>query len=585
MRTSVRWSLRRRIVAVFALCMLSTLICTVAAFWFSYDRLVVKRVNANYESAVKQFTISLENLINNLNHVSQQLAFSEAVKLRFERYLMATDPYERIDAYDELKKIANYAVFSNPTIGFYYYTDVETGEVIFSNFSAKDEADLAPSDAEVFFRYAGASYYGMYRSKSRYTDNMVVAITRDMEILGRAVRLYVETNFREMDDLFASFHIDEAIYLLVDNDDRVVYSQNPESFSRGFAIDRAALDDGYGEAGDFLLFAAKANQGWKGVLAIDKGVFLNEALSLAAGMLVIFILLAALFALCAITLWRRIYKPLARFDREMSALLILDAPADQPAPDQSTTGVVEYDRLSKRFRDMRGQIRDMIEQIREQERVNAQIEVQRLRSQINPHFLMNTLNSLHWLAVLKGENEIDDMVLSLNRLLMYNLNEDDGLATLLQEREAVSQYVELQTRRYNFTYDCDVIPENASLDIPFPKFVLQPMIENALSHGYREDMTIRLVIDVSGERIIVRVEDDGVGMSPEAADRLRGHLQNNNYNELETVRRSGMGIGLRYVVRTVNMFYPGDVCFRVESEPNVLTVIELSVPREVNKHD
>ena len=114
------------------------------------------------------------------------------------------------------------------------------------------------------------------------------------------------------------------------------------------------------------------------------------------------------------------------------------------------------------------------------------LEIEKLLYQINPHFLMNTLNTIHWMAVMNGQQDIDKAVQALNRLLFYNLDKDGYHTDIERELSAMGEYMLLQkVRLYDFTYTIRREPETAEFCYPIPKFILQPVIENSIVHGYR----------------------------------------------------------------------------------------------------
>lgn len=138
----------------------------------------------------------------------------------------------------------------------------------------------------------------------------------------------------------------------------------------------------------------------------------------------------------------------------------------------------------------------MIRHIIAQEKDNSKMQIEKLRSQINPHFLLNTLNTVHWMALMNGQNEIDTITQSLAHLLSYNFDKDSVSTNLEKELRALAEYVQLQKVRYDFQFTVDRSEQKIELNYPCPKFLLQPLVENALSHGYRPGMEIVVTIQI-----------------------------------------------------------------------------------------
>src|SRR4029079_11461760 len=120
------------------------------------------------------------------------------------------------------------------------------------------------------------------------------------------------------------------------------------------------------------------------------------------------------------------------------------------------TKIPEFDFLLNQFRQMREQIWELFAEVEHNEKRRVDLEVEKLLYQINPHFLMNTLDTVHWLALMNGQNEIDKLVLSLNKLLYYNLGKMGDTSTIGDEIEALKEYLQLQQIRYDFRFEVDI---------------------------------------------------------------------------------------------------------------------------------
>lgn len=226
-----------------------------------------------------------------------------------------------------------------------------------------------------------------------------------------------------------------------------------------------------------------------------------------------------------------------------------------------------------------------------QEKANTKAQLEKLRAQINPHFLMNTLNTIHWLALMNQQSEIDEITQSLAHLLSYNLDKDSYNTNLQKELNAVSEYVKLQKVRYKFDFQILVFPENITLNYPCPKFILQPFIENSLVHGYRENMTITIKITVLDDEIGIRISDTGSGMTVEQLHSIVNLLHssapksfsNNIIPDTEPSvimnQNSGKGIGLSYVAGILDLYYGENCLITVTSSQNTGTEFYIHLPK------
>jgi two-component system sensor histidine kinase YesM len=183
---------------------------------------------------------------------------------------------------------------------------------------------------------------------------------------------------------------------------------------------------------------------------------------------------------------------------------------------------------------------------------------------------MNTLDTAHWLAVMNGQNEIDQLVVSLNKLLYYNLGKLGEQATVREELDALREYLTLQQIRYDFQFNVRVEADEHVLDMIIPRFILQPIVENALYHGLNDQGSIRVDVKYDG-LIELSVHDNGEGMTEETIE----HLLHNDQVEK---RKVGMGIGMNYVKRMIEFYYDGQAGMQIKSELGKGTSVILRLP-------
>lgn len=206
----------------------------------------------------------------------------------------------------------------------------------------------------------------------------------------------------------------------------------------------------------------------------------------------------------------------------------------------------------------------------------AEIEMELLQSQVNPHFLYNTLNSVHWMAVVQKNTGIEQMVKSLVSLLKNISKGVSDKITLAEELSLLDDYINIQSIRYmgTFEYICKV-PEELRQD-KIIKFTLQPLVENAIFHGVvpKGDFgTITVDAFEEADFLVVTITDDGVGMTAEqAADLLRPG---------EGTDKSAMtGIGLGNVNRRLKLAYGKGAGLTIDSVVGEYTRVCVRVGKE-----
>ena len=203
-----------------------------------------------------------------------------------------------------------------------------------------------------------------------------------------------------------------------------------------------------------------------------------------------------------------------------------------------------------------------------------QTRLEMLRSQVDPHFLFNTLNMISCMARLEDASTTDQMILRLSSLFRYNLRTKAQVVWLEEELEVLEDYLYLQQMRFDGRMTCRTILRVDPARVRIPSFTLQPVVENAFHHGlrYMEDGgRITLRIWQEEENVIVSIADNGLGMTPEELDDLRQNIGSSE--------QTGRGIGLGNICRRIQMLYPGSGGFHIYSCAGKGTVVQLVIPQ------
>lgn len=223
-------------------------------------------------------------------------------------------------------------------------------------------------------------------------------------------------------------------------------------------------------------------------------------------------------------------------------------------------------------------IEQMAQHLQQQMELNRQeqaklraMELALLQSQINPHFLYNTLDTIIWLVETGKNEQAVEMVTSLSNFFRSSLSKGRDIITLGEEEIHVRSYLEIQQVRYRdiLCYEIHVQPELRGCVLP--KLTLQPLVENALYHGIKLRRGLgHILVDAAQEDGNVRicVRDDGAGMTPERLQQLRQSLD----------AEEQIGFGLRTVYQRLRLLYGAQCSMELESEPNAGTAVTLRFP-------
>lgn len=215
----------------------------------------------------------------------------------------------------------------------------------------------------------------------------------------------------------------------------------------------------------------------------------------------------------------------------------------------------------------------------EMEKNMEHIRLEMLKSQVNPHFLFNTLNMISCMARLEDAETTDKMIVALGNLFRYNLRTKEQEVYLEQELDALDDYMYIQQMRFDgrISYKKDIRVDTYSVRIP--SFTLQPIVENALTHGMKtkeEGGRILLRIWQKGNMLTISLMDNGQGMNMEEKTALHLKILNSE--------KTGRSIGLGNIYRRMAMLY-SDGEMKVYSKEGRGTVIQLKIPQKEGKKD
>ena len=219
--------------------------------------------------------------------------------------------------------------------------------------------------------------------------------------------------------------------------------------------------------------------------------------------------------------------------------------------------------------------RPIEEQVIEEQKKLRKAEFEVLQAQINPHFLYNTLDAIVWSAEAGNQDQVVSMVGSLSSFFKSSLNKGKEIVSLRDELSHVRSYLEIQQIRYQdiLSYEIDVPKE--LLEYSIPKITIQPVVENALYHGIKNRRGLgRIAVKAAdeGEKMVIRVEDDGIGMDDERLLEVRKALS-------ENATESGQVYGLYNVNERIRLNYGEDYGITIESTKGVGTCVMISLPK------
>ncbi len=310
--------------------------------------------------------------------------------------------------------------------------------------------------------------------------------------------------------------------------------------------------------------------GWKlvGVMP-ENGISLNV---LKTQLFVAFVVAFFLFVLMIINAYisSRITGPIKRLEKSVNAL-----EAGRLDTEIYIGGSYEIRHLGRSIRDMAGQIKVLMDDIVAEHESKRKSEFDTLQSQINPHFLYNTLDIIVWMIENEQKAEAVKVVTALARFFRISLSKGRSIIPVKDELEHVRNYLMIQQMRFKnkFTYRIESEPE--TMELASLKLMLQPLVENAIYHGMEfmdGDGEILVRTFLEGGELIFTISDNGLGMTRE---QVEGLLKEQTAH---VSSKRGSGIGVKNVNERIRLYFGEQYGLSIESEPDEGTTIRIHLP-------
>lgn len=563
-----RFSIRLSVMTVLALTLAALCAASVclAIFTSVYGNSLIKDARLRSEQAVHQATVAVNH---RLSSMKSQLTAIRAVAAAgtdaasFEREIAALAAVQEdlfaVTVYDRAGNILA-SVGSGEQRKQDPYTDLS-----FDAAAYESMGDFYLSRPHVQTLYTGV-----------YPWVVTLACRTGEPVFGSGAYVAIDFRFSEIagyiDQVGVGRHgycyiTDAAGYIVYHPQQQVIFAGLKEEDP-----DRAAMADGTYTESDRICSTETTDDGcWRlfGISYTDE-LAVERRTQTVTGIAVSLACCAAVSALVFLVYSLLVNRPVHAL---VHAMQVFERTADSLSFCGGTESVTELRLLSSSFSHMASRIRDLMDEVRQEEAALRKTELQALQAQINPHFLYNTLDSIQWMCEQGKTEEAGKMVSALAKLFRISISRGHELIPIRDELQHAKSYLIIQSYRYRdqFSYRFEV--DERLLPFLCNKITLQPLIENAIYHGLdRMVEEGEIVISVReaepGGDILLSVSDNGVGMTEEQCCSI-----------LQKERSDKNGIGVKNVNDRLKIYFGEDYGITIESEPDVGTTVFVRIPR------
>lgn len=370
---------------------------------------------------------------------------------------------------------------------------------------------------------------------------------------------------------------------ILDEDDKVIYSDQSNDEEEIDAVNHAFHENQADHTGtaDKIEIGGKAclyssmylsNNGWKTVGIIsDRQVYapferLRMAIIFA---ILVFGIIAVIFA------WKgadNVSEPIKKVRTTMKQVEKGDFNVQLKIASQDEVG-----ELAQSFNHMIEKIKRLMAQEQESQEKLRYAELKALQSQINPHFLYNTLDSINWMVRMGRNDKVEEMIDALSTFFRISLSKGRHFISIREELIHVEKYIMIQKVRYERIMESEICVPEELFGYDIIKMTLQPLVENALYHGIKEKGeggVIRITAEGQGDNIVFCVSDTGLGMSKEKLEKLQIMMD-------QGIDHDPDAYGIINVQKRIHMYFGTEYGLRFESEPGSGTSVYVTIPKRI----
>lgn len=239
----------------------------------------------------------------------------------------------------------------------------------------------------------------------------------------------------------------------------------------------------------------------------------------------------------------------------------------------------ELDALGNGFNKMVNRIRDLIQLVYEEQNAKRRAEVTAMQSQINPHFLYNTLESINSLARKNKQPEISRMIVLLGKLLRMSISTFDDMITISKELDYVRHYLDIHQFRQSHAYSYRIDMDPEILHLYTVKWILQPIIENTIIHGLEAQRRDGGSIEIKGWQesgdVWISISDNGIGIQEDKLEELQFNLE----QHAAELTKHGRKVGLYNVQSRIRLYYGDPYGIGIDSKEGAGTTVTIRLPR------
>ncbi|MGV2965140.1 sensor histidine kinase [Paenibacillus sp. AGC30] len=543
---------------------------------------------------VRQINANLNRLLKDFERLSLLPLYDQMVLGILDKYnaSMGSGTWARSEDYLKMKLYTSGQAYDRPEIRGIHL--ISNSGILFSNLdslavkpvwdSRQDDWFAELEDSEGTWRLLPPHHPSYYTGGQQETYISVGRVLRDPGTLQRLGYILIDIRLEAFGQLLSNLNYEQdASLMIVDSKQRLLFERTStggmsaydqllmQGQLQSYAGNQKVVLDGQ----PYLYVQHHSSYSGLSVISLTPiAVIQKESGEMLTFTIWFAVLCMAGIAILAVLLSYRITRPLIRLKHHM--IRVEQGDFSQRVAHFSSD---EFGQISRGFNRMMEEIHRLFNEVFLLGIQEREAELSALQSQMNPHFIYNTLESINMMAIRQKHAEVSDMVTALGKLLRYTIDKVDRMVPLGEELAFVQSYVRIQQVRYDGKLEIIYDIEEAITEYLIPKLVLQPLVENAVYHGI-EGQENGGVIWVSAlkfdHELLISVRDNGKGMAQTKIDELNESISKQPSNEALRCH-AGDSLGLNNIAQRLRLMYGEGGSLSIDGSPGQGLVVTISI--------
>lgn len=581
--------IRNKLVLVLYIQILIPLILVGYLSYKNSESIIMEKSTDYSRDILNMIHLRLNDYINNLSTISQDLLYENKLYDVFKTGQHQNDPLSRFEYENAVNSHLKLVVLSRREIraiyAYYakdriYYADDNSRE-------AKSKDDLPYEGMlEEAKQHKGKPFLYLVSEGKKVNDIYLVRQIIDRDRFSELGLLVMHIKKEVLDEVYQGLTGNLQNIAILSSDNKLIVSRDANDttiFSDVLMKNvKGDMDDKIDtKSGLFISYLTLKNTGWKIVAYVAIDELYKDAYTLRRNIIMICVVCVLLLSVITAIIALDFVNPINKLVKGMKKVQAGEGNVYVQVDREDELGF-----LNKAFNEMSSEIHHLVNWVYREQLTRKEAELKALQSQINPHFLFNTLEAINWMAQLNNVTEISNTVSDLSDLMEASIGRDDRLISIAEEFTYADKYISLQKRRFGDRIELVKQVQEDVAEIKIPRLLIQPLIENAVYHGIERSRGkgfVELNTYKTGSSVTIEVIDNGAGMDREELEQLNAKLSMDNDTYFKKLgEKKSRSIGIENVNRRIKLFYGEKYGLLIESEEGSYTKAVVTIPCDEN---